>query len=126
MELIFRFCLLLSGIINFIPIVGAFLPNKMKQSYGIEFSDPNLELLLRHRAVLFGIIGGIMICSAFCRQYYDLSFGMGIISMGTFIFLFKLVPGKKNHALTKIMKIDLITTLILLGGFALFKYSHVL
>ena len=61
METIFRISLFIAGVINIIPSILAFLPEKISKSYGIELTNVNLEFLLRHRAILFGIIGGLMI-----------------------------------------------------------------
>ena len=74
MEIFFRITLFIAGIINAIPALIAFLPNKITASYGIPIPDANFELLLRHRAVLFGIIGGLMIYSAVTKKYYGLSY----------------------------------------------------
>jgi hypothetical protein len=39
----------------------AFFPEKISKSAGIDISNASLELLLRHRAVLFGIVGTLML-----------------------------------------------------------------
>lgn len=96
MELIFRICLFISGMINFLPSILAFFPNKISESYGIQIPDQNFELLLRHRAILFGIIGGIMIYSAITKKYYSLAVVIGVISMVSFLFLFKFINGEIN------------------------------
>ena len=71
MELIFRICLFIAGVINTLPALLAFLPEKIATSYGVEVPNANYELLLRHRAVLFGIVGGLMIYSAISKKNYD-------------------------------------------------------
>lgn len=121
MELIFRICLFIAGMINVIPSLLAFLPEKISSSYGIGIPDSNLELLLRHRAVLFGIIGGIMIYSAISKRNYNLAVCIGLISMISFIILLKLSNGNINPELLKVMWIDIIGIIILLIGFALYK-----
>ena len=121
METIFRICLFIAGAINFLPSLLAFLPNKISQSYGIDIPDANYELLLRHRAVLFGIIGGLMIYSALSKKYYDLSFIIGLISMVSFLILFKLANGPINPELVKVMRIDMAGIVILLLGYGLYK-----
>ncbi len=121
MELIFRISLFISGIINLLPSILAFIPNKISQSYGIEIPNSNYELLLRHRAILFGIIGGIMIYSAITKNNYSIAVLIGLISMISFILLFKLVNGEINHELNKVMKIDIVGIIILLIGFFLYK-----
>jgi len=122
METIFRVCLFIAGVINFLPSLLAILPHKISQSYGIEIPDANYELLLRHRAILFGLIGGLMIFSAISKKYYSLSVVFGMISMISFLILFKLVGGDINTALEKVMKIDIGGIVILFVGYVLYKY----
>lgn len=123
METIYRICLGLAGIINAIPFLIAFMPGKIMGSYGIAVSDANLELLLRHRAVLFGIVGVLMIFSAVSKKYFDLAFIIGMVSMVSFVILFKMIPGEINIELTKVMKIDLGAIVILLVGYGLHKWG---
>jgi len=123
MELVFRVCLFIAGIINVLPSILAFLPNKISHSYGIEMPSSNYELLLRHRAVLFGIIGGIMIFSAITKKNYSMAVCIGLISMISFIVLYKLTNGTINDELNKVMKIDIVGIIILLVGFALYKFN---
>jgi len=123
MELIFRICLFIAGIINIIPSILAFLPNKITKSYGIAIPNANYELLLRHRAILFGIVGGIMIYAAITKTHYTLAVCIGFISMVSYLLLIQLVNGPINQELTKVGNIDIIGILILLIGFALFKFK---
>ncbi len=122
MESVFRVCLFIAGVINFLPSVLFFLPDKVGSAYGIIVPDANYELLLRHRAVLFGIVGGILIFSALLRQYYSLSVTIGLVSMLTFILLFYWVKGEVNAELTKVMRIDVAGSAILLLGYGLYRF----
>ncbi|MFK8102694.1 MAG: hypothetical protein AB8G15_09220 [Saprospiraceae bacterium] len=123
MENLFRISLFLVGIINILPSVIAFLPHKISTAYGIEIPNANYELLLRHRAVLFGIIGGMLIYAALTKRSYDLAVFIGLISMVSFVILAKVGSGTINLALTKVMNIDLIGIVILLIGYVLYKFK---
>ncbi len=123
MEIFFRICLFIAGLINFFPSLLAFLPSKIATSYGIKIPDANYELLLRHRAVMFGIVGGIMIYSAISQKHYSLAVVIGLISMVSFIVLLKLVNGAVNPELMKVMKVDVIGIIILLIGLVLYKFA---
>lgn len=107
MESIFRIILGLAGIVNVLPVLIAFFPQKIPASYGLEVDGPDMELLLRHRAVLFGIVGGYMIVSAMVGDFYSSATLMGMISMLSFILLYVIIPGEINSALKKVMKIDI-------------------
>jgi hypothetical protein len=115
MEIVFRIALFLSGVINFIPFSLAFLPKKINASYGINVSEGNLELLLRHRAVLFGIVGGLMIFSAVSKRYYDLSVIIGFTSMVSFVLLYYGI-GNINAELKKVMMFDVAAIVVLAIG----------
>lgn len=120
MELLFRIALFISGIINILPSLLAFLPDKISKSYGIDIPNSNYELLLRHRAILFGIIGGLMIYSAIVKKHYELSTIAGLVSMTSFIILYFLIGKDINQELKKVMMIDVVATVILCIGFILF------
>jgi hypothetical protein len=68
MENVFRIVLFLTGIVTFLPSFLVFLPEKIKEAYGVDIENADVELLLRHRAVLFGIVGGIMLFSAISKK----------------------------------------------------------
>lgn len=120
MELIYRITLFIAGLINLLPALLAFLPDKISKSYGIDIPNPNYELLLRHRAILFGIIGGLMIYSALVKKHYELSTIVGLVSMTSFIILYFLIGKDINSELKKVMMIDVVATVILCFGFILF------
>ena len=121
MEVAFRVCLFIAGVINFVPVMLAFLPSKISESYGVDVSDVNYELLLRHRAILFGIIGGVMIYAAFSKKYCDLAFTIGFVSMISFFVLVKLMDGDVNTELRNVLNIDIAGIVILLIGLVLYK-----
>jgi hypothetical protein len=116
MELVFRITLFVAGIINLLPSLLAFLPDKIAKSYGIEMPNANYELLLRHRAILFGIIGGLMIFSAITKKHYEIATTVGLISMISFTLLYFLMSKDINAELKNVMIVDILATMILLIG----------
>ena len=52
-----------------------------------EIPDNNLEILLRHRAALFGILGAFIIYAAFNPGLQPVAFGAAFLSIATFFFL---------------------------------------
>ena len=67
MELLLRIALFAVGILHLMPATLAVLPGRIEQAYGVAVPGPNYALLLRHRAVMFGIIGGVLIAAAVYR-----------------------------------------------------------
>lgn len=113
----FRSTLFIAGVINFLPSLLVFFPDRIQEAYDVNINSLNLKLLLMHRAVLFGLIGGLMIYSSLTKLFYNLSFIFGFISMGAFVLLFFLLPNGITSELRNIMLIDIITIVILLIGF---------
>lgn len=121
MELIFRIILFCSGVINLLPSLLAVLPTRIQKSYGVAIPDVNYELLLRHRAVLFAMIGGLMIFSALAKKYYEVAAGAGLISMMSFVVLHWLIGKGITPELRTVMRIDAAATIVLLVGLIAFR-----
>ena len=123
MEIIFRITLFIVGTINILPAILTFLPHRISKSYGIEILNVNYELLLRHRAAMFGLIGGLLIYSAISKKLYEVSTFVGLFSMLSFIILYFIIGREINVELRKIMIIDTVAAAILLVGFILYLTS---
>ena len=123
MELVFRISLFITGIINLLPSILAFLPGKISDSYGIKIPDANYELLLRHRAILFMIVGGLLLYSAISKNYYNLAVIVGMVSMLSYVVLYLSIGKEINPELTKVMKIDVAAIGILAVGYLLYKFA---
>jgi hypothetical protein len=46
----------IAALIHLAPIIGLFSVARMEALYGVSLSDPTMALLMRHRALLFGIV----------------------------------------------------------------------
>ena len=77
--------LLVVGIIHILPLSGALGGERLAVLYGIAIDDPNLEILMRHRAVLFGILGSFMIYAAFRSSLQPLAISAGALSVVSFL-----------------------------------------
>lgn len=119
MELFFQFTLFLSGVLNLLPAVLVFAPKRLEKSYGIQMTDENQELLLRHRACLFGIVGGILVYASIAKEFYELATLVGLVSMVSFVILYFVIPGSKNANLKKVMLTDVVLSAFLLAGYFL-------
>lgn len=49
--------LVVVAVIHLLPLSGWFGPERLTALYGLPFDEPNLAILMRHRAVLFGLLG---------------------------------------------------------------------
>jgi hypothetical protein len=118
MNKIYLLLLFLVGVINFLPIIGILSLEKINQAYGLSVTDNNLEVLLRHRALLFGLVGGFIIYSVFNPQYQTAAIVLAAISMFGYLY-FSWSIGGVNHALVKIAQIDIIGIVLLITAVVL-------
>lgn len=116
MSIVIGLLLALVGLINFMPLMGILGAERLAAMYGHPFEDPNLVLLMRHRAVLFGLLGGFIFYSLFQPNLQPLAMGAALISMLSFIVLgaLEMPLGTFSEAIRKVMWADGMG-LILLG-----------
>ncbi len=107
--------LVLVGLINFLPVLGVLSAGKVSSAYAVEFASPDLEILLRHRALLFGIVGGFILYAAFVPQYQAPAMVMAAVSMVGFLVLAWSVGGL-NEAIRKVVLADIVGVLLLSGA----------
>lgn len=103
------------GIIHTLPLVGIMGASRLQALYGLNVSDPNLLVLLQHRAVLFGTVAMVMYAAAFNPSLHALAIAIAIISMASFIILVLLKP-EINAALTRVAWVDVFALVVLLLG----------
>ena len=56
-------------------------PERLEALHGIAFLDPNLLVLIGHRAVLPGIVGGLLAIAAFAPRMRNVGSVAGLVSM---------------------------------------------
>ena len=112
MSKLITLCLVVVGLINLAPVVGILSVQYLEQAYDIAFSSNDLTILMRHRALLFGVLGGFVLFSAFDPRYQGAALIMAGTSMIGFAVLAHLV-GDFNAAINKILIADYVGILFL-------------
>lgn len=105
--------LLVLALIHLIPLTGFVGSSELESLYGIAIDSAELEILLRHRAVLFGILGGIFILAAFVAHYRALAFAIAATSILPFFYLLR-EQEAYNEAIYRIALGDTVALLSLL------------
>lgn len=105
MSKVISICLLIVGIINFLPLVGVLSAQKLESAYSISLVSNDLVILMRHRALLFGIIGGFILYSVFFETYQNAAIVMAAVSMLGFVGITLLVGGY-NQSIFKVLIVD--------------------
>ena len=101
------------GIIHVLPVTGVLGSSRLTALYGRSFSDPNLAILMRHRAVLFGLLGAFLIHAAFRPALHELAFMAGFVSVLSFLVLVR-STADSNPQIQRVYVIDLVALLCLL------------
>ena len=115
MQHLWTVLVLVSAAINLAPVLGAVSPERMTALYGIDLKDPNLHILMRHRAVLFGIVGGLLLVAAFHPPLRTLGYVVGFSSMLSFLVIAWLVGGYSAE-IQRVILIDVLGIAALAGA----------
>jgi hypothetical protein len=107
--------LVVVGLINLAPVLGVISGARLQALYGLPLDNPDLVLMLRHRALLFGLLGAFILVAAFRPSLQPLAFGAAFISMAGFIVL-GWPPGAHGAPMQKIFYADLLGLLLLAVG----------
>ena len=59
MDLVVAILFAIAAAVNLAPVAGVASNRRIESLYQVEVRDPNLAILLRHRALLFGIAGAV-------------------------------------------------------------------
>jgi hypothetical protein len=108
--------LLLVAAIHLLPLVGVISAAKVSALYGVSVQDPNLEILMRHRAVLFGVLAALLAYAAFQPTLHLAALLAGLASVVAFLVLAAQV-GHHNAAIGVVVKVDWVALALLGLGF---------
>ena len=97
--------LIVAGIIHLLPLSGVLGAERLAALYGLAFQEPNLLLLMRSRAVLFGLLGALMIYAAWRPALQPLALFGCLVSVLSFLLLAWSSPGY-NEALRRVVIAD--------------------
>ncbi len=92
-------------------------PVPVNSFYGISITDPGLSILMRHRAVLFGLLGLFCIYAAVKPPLQFIAMMAGAVSVGSFLYL-AYATGGYNEELARVFVADLVAAAFLAIGFA--------
>lgn len=123
MRTVITLCFVVAGLINLAPIVGIRGADTLQRLYGVSAASGDLSLLLQHRAVLFGIIGGLLLAAAFQPNLRLAAALAGLVSMLSFTALAFSIEGV-GAPLLRIAWIDVAASAVLVLGLGL-DYARV-
>lgn len=108
--------LLLAAAIHSLPVSGALSNAALFRLYRVRFEDPNLIIMMRHRAALFGIVAALLIAACFDANLLYAAFGVGLASACSFLVIAWSVGGY-SKAIARVVAADLVAVAALAVGF---------
>lgn len=104
--------LVVVAIIHLLPLLGVLGATQLALLYGLDFSDPSLAILMRHRAVLFGLMGTFFLYAAFKPALQPIAFVAGFVSIVSFLVL-AWMTGDYNPQVARIVAGDVVALVAL-------------
>ena len=119
--------LVVAGVIHVLPLSGVLGAGRLAALYGLSLDDADLVLLLRHRAVLFGLLGALRLYAAWDPAYQPIAVGVGLVSAVSFLVLAR-ARGRgdatSNAAIQRVVRADIVAVLALALAAALVVYRE--
>ena len=99
------------GLLNLVPVVGVLSAERLTGLYGIGIDSADLEILMRHRAVMLGLIGGFLLLAAFRPSLQALAASIGFVSMFSFVVL-AYVAGDYGAQIHRVVVADIVGAVV--------------
>ena len=106
---------LVAAVINLAPALGAISPERMAGFYGVDLDEPSLQILMQHRGVLFGVVGGLLLAAAFHPPLRAAGYVVGFSSMLSFLLIAWRVGGY-GEEIQRVMLVDAVGIGALVGA----------
>ena len=97
--------LFVAGLIHFLPIVGVLGADRLTSMYALPFTDPNLAILMRHRAVMLGLLGGFVLYAVWHPRLQVAAIALGGMSLASIVAL-AWSTGAYNESLASVILAD--------------------
>lgn len=111
------------GVLHLLPSSGALGAHALARIYGLDATDATVLLLLRHRAVLFGLLGVGLCASAFIESARAPALVAGHVSVLSFLALARAHP-KGSPAIDRVVRADLVAEVALVVATALYAIDR--
>lgn len=102
----------LAALVHLVPAAAVFSKARVEALYGVGVVSPELELLLRHRALLFGVVAALLLVAALRPELRPLAGALALVSMLGYVLLAWQV-GTEQAALLRVLRVDLLVSLLL-------------
>ena len=107
--------LVLVALIHLLPVPGVLGAEMLQRLYGLPVDTPDMALLLRHRAVLFGLLGVGMIASVAWPAWRPAAYVAAFVSVISFLVLAAL-ENPAQPAIHRVIVADVLALVLLMAG----------
>ena len=97
--------LLVAALIHLLPAAGMLGPERLQALYGVPLDDASLVILMRHRALLFTLLGLLLVAAAFRPAWRGIALVAGYASVLGFLGFAYAAPGY-NAELARVVLAD--------------------
>lgn len=109
--------LLVAALIHLLPVPGVLGAGTLARLYGISVAGPDTAILLQHRALLFGILGVLMLAAIPWPSLRPVALVVGLASAASFVVV-ALWVGGYNGAIRRVVVADVVAAVALAVGLA--------
>ncbi len=99
--------LIVAGVIHLLPLPGILGGQWLTRLYGLTVDNPDLLVMMRHRALLFGVIGAFMIAAAFRADWRLPALLVGFASALGFVLIAR-QTGAYSAPVARVVAADLV------------------
>ena len=110
MNRVIQVLLLVAAVIHLLPLPGVFGAEMLERLYGVPMREPVVLALMRHRAVLFGIVGGLLGVAVWREEVRTVATAVGLVSAVSFL----LIAGA-SEPLRRVVIADVVAVACLVG-----------
>lgn len=115
MKYVSVFALLAAGFIHLLPVAGIMGASTLARLYGVEVKDPNVAILLQHRALLFGGLALFLLAASALPSLRIAALAVALLSTTSFIVVAAAVGGY-NAAIARVVLADAVASILLATG----------
>lgn len=104
-----------AAIIHLLPVVGVLSVDHLERLYAIRVDGPDLAVLLRHRALMFGVLGALLVTAIVLPELRWPMVIATLISDLGFALLMRAHPGT-DGALKRVLRADVVSIALLVAA----------
>lgn len=109
--------LVVATVVHLLPTWGVLSNSNVEQLYGVAVEGNDLQLLMRHRAVMFGILGVLSLVALFRPALRTVALATAFASLAAFLLLAWLIT-PHGPEVARVVRIDVFAVIAVGAGLA--------